>query len=201
MQRTIGQKLRKIREEAGLTQKAFAEKLGTNPVQMNRLENQDGSHKTMRLPDAKILVRLRELFGVDLNWLICDDESVPLRDVGTLPLLDEAQLILPSEDRKTTVQLNLPGGEGGDFFYRVRDEGMVPLVRTGDHVVVQCVEPKSGDLALILTQRGIVQVRRLSQTDNGMMLCPENSDYGQAFSASEAKLLGRVIRVLRSFSV
>ena len=190
------QKVRNIREKAGLSQRAFAEQLGTNPVSMNRME------KGKQMLDLKVVLRLRDFYGVDLNWLLRDDDSTPQpKAFGLLPLYDEVQLALPVDERKESMYLSLPDAEEGEYFYRVRDEGMAPLVRTGDYVAVQSVEPHIGDLVLILTRQGIVQVRRLSQADNGKMLYPENPDYGSAVSVDEVKFLGRVIRVLRSFAV
>src|SRR6056297_1663901 len=187
----FAQKLKKVREETGLSQKDLAEKLGIGPVTMNRIE------KGSQPPDSQVLITLRRLFGVDLNWLLIDDSDFQNARMGAIPLYDETQLNLPADQRCRVGELTLPGLEGG-FCYRVRDEVMLPIVRQQDYVIVQEEDPRLGDLALCMTKAGIVQVRRMSQHDNNMVLLPDNTEYGR--SATEVEVVfGKVCTVVRSF--
>src|SRR6056297_1855214 len=174
----FAQKLKKVREETGLSQKDLAEKLGIGPVTMNRIE------KGSQPPDAHVLIMLRRLYGVDLNWLLIDDSDSNNPRMGAIPLYDETQLNLPADQRCRAGELALPGLEG-DFCYRVRDESMVPVVRPQDYVVVKQEDPRLGDLALCLTRAGIAKVRRVSQYDNNIVLLPDNVEYGQTSTEEE----------------
>ena len=190
----FAQKLKKIREESQLSQKAFAERLGIGPVTMNRLE------KGNQAPDVKVLIGLRTLFGADLNWLL--NEGADLGSSGRLglPIYNESQLILPGPQRRKANMLNVPGVQG-DFAYRVRDEAMLPLVRPGDYVVIENQGPSLGDLLLCLTKTGIAQVRRVSQTDDKFFYSTDNPEYGQIVSKEDITVLGKIIRIVRAIEV
>lgn len=191
----LAQKLKKVREEAGLSQKDFAHRLGVGPVSMNRLE------KGNQAPDCHVLLGLRSLFGVDLNWLLRNDDSPINAPEPSIPIWDEAQLVEPDNLRRRDHVLNLPGVEG-DFAFRVRDEAMLPMVRPGDYVVVDTArDPGLGDLVLIQRDDRIVHVRRVSQEDNQMLLSVSNPDYGPASEIDDSTVLGRINRIVRTVEV
>jgi len=187
-------KLKKIREESALSQKAFAKRLGIGPVSMNRLEKGNQS------PDVNVLIGLRTLFGVDLNWL-CNEGAGPDSAITpSIPVYDASQLVLPEDQRQRNTVLDVPGVDG-DYAYRVRDEAMLPQVRQGDFVVVNKEAPNLGNMVLCLTKTGLVQVRRMSRTDSGAQLIADNSDYGPAMTIDDMTLLGKICRVIRSFEM
>ncbi|SEA34455.1 SOS-response transcriptional repressor LexA (RecA-mediated autopeptidase) [Desulfuromusa kysingii] len=190
----FAQKLKKVREESALSQKAFAEKLGIGPVSMNRLEKGNQS------PDVHVLVGLRTLFGVDLNWLLNDNAAPESAIKPSIPVYDASQLNLPEDQRQRSTVLDIPAVEG-DYAYRVKDEAMLPQVRQGDFVVVQQHQPVLGDLLLCLTETGLVQVRRLSRVNNQMVLAADNPIYDQIVPAENRTVLGKILRVVRTFEV
>ncbi len=192
---SFAQKLKSVREAVGLSQKAFAEQLDIGPVTMNRLE------KGNQLPDANVLVGLRNLFDVDLNWILADGRGSYRAPEPQIPVYDDSQLVLPEAQRRRVAQLNMPGVEEGAYAYRVRDEAMMPLVRPGDHVIVQTIEPKLGDLALCQSDTGVIQVRRVSQGDNKFSTVVDNPAYGPTATRGEMTLLGRICRVVRTIEV
>jgi len=69
--RKIGEKLKKIRDSRGLTQKSFAEICGISQVQVTRYEN--GIHK----PTQKILTKICEGLDIPMEYL---DESYEVTD-------------------------------------------------------------------------------------------------------------------------
>ncbi len=81
----IGNKIKKIREEKGLTQEKFAEILGISGKQVSKWEL--GKFK----PSLKYLVKICELMSVSADWLILsreNKEKVPedpfLKELGNL---------------------------------------------------------------------------------------------------------------------
>ena len=107
---------------------------------------------------------------------------------------------MPEDQRQRTKVLDVPGVEG-DYAYRVRDEAMLPQLRPGDYVVVNKQEPNLGDLVLCLSETGLVQVRRMSRGDSGMLLLADNSAYGPATTDEKNTVLGRVCQVIRTFEM
>ena len=66
----IGDRVRKVREDMGLSQSELAKKLGfTKPAVVSRFE------RNKRLPSTDTLVRLATLCEVDLHWLLTGNPS------------------------------------------------------------------------------------------------------------------------------
>lgn len=60
----MNKKIRQLREHEGLTQKDLAVKVGVNPSAVNRWESGE------KTPDLVNLVKLADLFGVTLDYLL-----------------------------------------------------------------------------------------------------------------------------------
>lgn len=56
--------LKKLREDAGMTQKELAEKLGVSRTIVTRWENED------IFPPVKVMLRITNLFGCDIDFLL-----------------------------------------------------------------------------------------------------------------------------------
>lgn len=66
---TLGERIRTVRLDSRLSQKAFSKLCGVSPLTLMRYET--GS----RGPDARFLIRLSENFDVNANWLLrCEGE-------------------------------------------------------------------------------------------------------------------------------
>lgn len=65
----LGARLKEVRERAGCSQVRFAEQIQLTQPTVVRYEAGD------RAPDAYLLMRVAETFGVDLNWLILGDKA------------------------------------------------------------------------------------------------------------------------------
>lgn len=189
----IGKKLRQIREQEGLSQKDFAGRLNVNPVSMNRIE------KGGQLPDVHVLRGLRDLFGVDLNWLVGSDarSHAAISNVIALPIYDQDQLCKPEGARLNYDVLQVPDKGEAIFAYQVRDEAMSPLVQLNDYVLITELEPRPGDLVLIRNEDGCVSVRRLCESESSKSLVAENCSYRpNSLSACQVQILGKICRIV-----
>jgi len=65
----IGDNIRKIRKEKGLTQKEVAAKLNTYPTNINRIENNKYT------PSVTVLMKIAELFEVSIDYLVTGKED------------------------------------------------------------------------------------------------------------------------------
>ena len=63
----IGEKLKTLRSQQGLTTRQLAEHLGTTNSQISRIEN------GLRQPSADLLVKIADFFNVSLDQLMRDD--------------------------------------------------------------------------------------------------------------------------------
>lgn len=61
---TLGERLKKLREEKGLTQKQVADKLGLESAAISKYE------KDLREPNIESLLKLSDLFEISLDELL-----------------------------------------------------------------------------------------------------------------------------------
>jgi transcriptional regulator with XRE-family HTH domain len=66
---TLGQRLRELREKLGLTQTRAAQLIGISNVVLNRYE------KNERRPDPDTLKRIADVYGADIDYLLCRNEN------------------------------------------------------------------------------------------------------------------------------
>ena len=67
---TFGEKIQKLRREAGLSQESFAEQLGVSRQAVSKSETDRG------YPETEKMIRISKLFHVTLDYLL-DDENAP----------------------------------------------------------------------------------------------------------------------------
>lgn len=96
---TFGEKLLKLRKEAGLSQEGLAEKLEVSRQAVSRWENEG------ILPDAPNLLALSRLFGVSIDYLLHDD----YQSDGDLPAVRRTQDQLEGEKRRQSTAILLAG--------------------------------------------------------------------------------------------
>lgn len=88
---TFGEKFRAERDRLGLTQQELADQLGLNRRMITRYENGLSFPRT-----RKAYKRIAELFGVDVNYLLTEDEAFVLdasQEYGARGMKQAQQLI------------------------------------------------------------------------------------------------------------
>jgi transcriptional regulator with XRE-family HTH domain len=65
----FGEKIKKLRKTKGLSQQELANILGVHPKHISRYENHSSN------PSLDVLLKLRDLFHVSLDYLVTDDDS------------------------------------------------------------------------------------------------------------------------------
>ena len=66
---TLGEKMKRLRKAKNLSQQELAEKLNVHPKHISRYEN------NVSQPSLAVLLKLRDVFHVSLDYLVTDDES------------------------------------------------------------------------------------------------------------------------------
>lgn len=95
----VGPKLRRLRRELGLNQTKMAEDLGVSPSYVNLME------RNQRPVSAQILLRLAEIYDVDVKLLAAAEDDRSLAELGELardPLL--ADLAVPQQELRDLVE-------------------------------------------------------------------------------------------------
>ena len=89
---SIGDRILKLRKEAGLSQEAFAEKLGVSRQSVSKWET--GSV----MPDLNKLVAMCELFGVSSDYILYGkEEAAPAPELEEIYIGEEPAEVIPEE--------------------------------------------------------------------------------------------------------
>ncbi|MDD5394588.1 MAG: helix-turn-helix transcriptional regulator [Thiothrix sp.] len=102
----IGQRLREVRTSAGLTQVEFAEKLGVERQSVLRCE------AGKRLPDAVMLLSLRQEFGTNLGWLLDGEDAEECNQIDTSAIATDLEMLKDARSYLERVIANLEKGKG-----------------------------------------------------------------------------------------
>lgn len=65
----LGERLKKIRKEKGLTLQELAELIPSSPGFISEVEN------GLKMPGSEFVVSLKRIFDVDLNWLLMGEDG------------------------------------------------------------------------------------------------------------------------------
>ncbi|MBF0548737.1 MAG: helix-turn-helix transcriptional regulator [Candidatus Riflebacteria bacterium] len=91
----LGEKIKSLRKEKGLSQHEFAEKIGADARQISRYE-------TGRItPSVEAIIKIAKVFDVSIDYLLLTDAARKSLKVDDPNLMDRFQVIqiLPEEDR------------------------------------------------------------------------------------------------------
>ena len=95
---TIGSRIKRLRQERGWSQAQFAKKLEVHPKQVSGYER--GAH----IPSTDVMIRMAEILGVSLDFLVFDNRSdsrqVNISDIELIELLEKIDQ-LSDKDKQT----------------------------------------------------------------------------------------------------
>lgn len=194
MDKSVGSRIKSVREKSGLNQKDFGRRLGVSLPTINRVEN---NH---RLPDVSLVVRMFDEFGCDLKWLLTGkDDSVEGGE--SVPIIKEVPEDFSSVSaEETSGHLCLPGLPSNAVAIQATRDEMVPIVRPSDYVIFKLGEVHTGALAVVRDRWKNLLVRRLVE-DRGCRLFVAEDPDARALREQDVDLIGPVVDVLRLVEV
>jgi len=169
----LGARIRELREKAGLSLKAFGEKIGVSDAAVIRYE------KGERYPQHKALARIAEFGNVSIQWLTMGDAETTMYELVE-DLSDRSKEIaeyyrtrkpIPvvgtaSANPNATIEWEEIEHEVTEFgpviAIRVEDDSMEPLARQGQFVLaIPDADLHDGDLAVLRIRRKGVLFKRI----------------------------------------
>jgi transcriptional regulator with XRE-family HTH domain len=190
---SIGARVRKIRQDAGLTQKAFGQEVGVSLPTVNRIE------QNQRSPNAELLVEISRKFTVDLNWLLTGayttkqneklGQQIPLFSKLSQKLIDN-----PSED--VAALLFLPDVPATAVACKSKDDACSPRVSSYDTVIFEPGDCEVGDLVVICDEWGNGLVRNMQMQGDKVVYVADNKGY-EHLGDDEVSCLGKVWGLIR----
>ena len=204
---------KRLRREAGLSQKELSELLGVHQTAVSQWE----CGRTE--PDVRSLKKLAALYSVTLDSLLVGTaeaaadpekyEAVRRRvraESRRVPILGSVQAGVPVsaiEDVVGYVGLDEDcEPDGGEFFaLRVRGSSMEPRFMEGDTVIVRRQDDaESGDVVVALTGDEAT-IKQLRKRDDGVLLVPFNNAFEPLFftraetESLPLRILGKVVEL------
>lgn len=207
----IGNKLRKLRLEKGVTQRDIAELLGVSPRTISSYETDISD------PPLDNLKTLANYFNVTVDYmmdlentsniiqlnLFPDDEYkiIKLKIYDVLNFQDESKNKY-LEDKYILVDKREK--ESNYFGIRIKTDQMVPFIREEDIGIIKRVDGTEEDIYLLNYENRPI-LRKVKYEDDGAWLIPINPKYNpEFFTEKELKentieKIGKVIEIRRKF--
>lgn len=169
MNKSIGQKIRELRERDNLTQQELADDLGCAQTTVANWENQDS-----RAPDRKTMAKIARQFGVTLDYLLgiesVENDSIPC--YGKAPTRGFVWSELGnSYPLKVSSDEYFPDC----FALKILDNDLEPFILEDDYGIFRKISPKDGDITVVrLEQKDIALIRKWRCKDGVITLLPTN---------------------------
>lgn len=205
MQETIGERIKKKRQQKNLTQTELAKRIqGVTHGAISQWESD-----TTR-PNAENLYELSKIFGCDFAWLlkggneennnslshinINESKDIPVFNADSLIKFYDIQSRKQKSDEYIMTDLNVSDVA---FAVRLGDDSMHPTFQKGDVVIIDPnVLPEAGEFILAKQNENFLfRKYKLEYEPNHFKLIPLNQDYAIIDSAivEELIILGTMV--------
>lgn len=183
---TIGERIKKIREEKGMTQQQVADKIGISYQNVSQYE------RGIRTPKSSSLRKIADALGVDV-WEIIEFDNIEVDDwsTDTRP----ASVLRPSDLRRQRVPLVGSVAAGAPIYdpedagvyvessvdcdaaITVRGDSMAPTYQDGDLVFIKCrPDVPEGAVAVVFLDDEAV-LKHVYKRPTGLTLWSDNPEY------------------------
>lgn len=194
MGKTIGERIKARRKQLGLSADYVAKELGKDRSTYYRYE----SDEIENMP-VSVLAPLARILRVSEAYLLTGqhDHSITTKRIPILGAIAAGEPVLAEEEYGEYVEL----GDNGiriDFCLRVNGDSMKDArILDGDLVFVRRQPTvENGEIAVVLID-GEATLKRFYQTETGIILKPENSQYAPIYLSKEAvrdvRILGKAV--------
>ena len=214
MKSTIGERVRKAREEKGLDQATLASKAGIVTRTLQRWE------KGEQTPDGVSITKLARATSVQASWLLTGEGEM----YGS-PGRPSNVYTLPASPRRNSPLVDLPllshvpAGKLGTIFHpdhvddyvtvddvrdpqafalSVKGDSMAPRIENGDVVIVSPkLEPHSGDICVVRVS-GEDTLKKIKVEGNYLHLIPLNPSFEPVtVKTKDVNFVWKVVKVIK----
>lgn len=193
----IGKRIVTLREQAGLNQLEFSQKVNINNSVMNRIEK-----GTRAIRDDE-LVAIADCLGVSIDYLLTGrnrQESGKMTGIR-IPVLGRVVAGVPIEAVEEILdyeEITPALAATGDFFaLQVRGDSMQPKLEEGDIVIVKQQEDvESGDIAIVLVNGNDATIKQVKKLEGGIMLYGFNPAVYEPHFYSNQQIVDLPVRIL-----
>jgi repressor LexA len=209
---TLGEILKKLRKEKGLTQISFAEQFQISYGTIAMWET------NKRQPDNTTLMRLADFFGVSIDYLLGREEiknPANVYDVNGLLSFEVLGVVragynglvneIPTGEIIELPSSMISGEHKDDYFVlQVKGNSMYPRLLDGDKILCKRMNSvDSGSLAVVLYDGEDATVKRVNYVvgEEWLELVPYNPEYEtkriEGADLEICRILGKVVKLIR----
>lgn len=197
--------LKALRKQNKLTQVRLSEILNLDKSSIAKYET------TGTIPSKDILIKISQLFGVSIDFLLGNDENNQKQGSGILiPVLGDVRGGIPIEAIQEILdyeEITPEMAHQGDHFgLRVTGDSMEPKFSPGDVVIVRKQpDVESGDFAVVYVDGDFATVKKIIKNGTSIMLVPLNNNYAPTvytepeIMSIPVTILGKVVELRAKF--
>lgn len=195
-------KLKKLRENRGMTQAELGKALDISPSAIGMYE------QGRRIPDISTLKKISSFFSVSVDYLIENNlqndanKTPPSSGKGIrIPVLGRVVAGIPIEAVEEILdyeEITPELAATGEFFaLKIRGHSMEPRMMEGDVVIVRKQEDvESGDVAIVLVNGNEATVKRVKKQEEGITLIANNISVYEPHYYSNKEIKELPVRIL-----
>jgi len=180
------ERVRVVRRKAGLNQSEFGERIGVSLPTVVRMEQMGAT-----APRADVIVRIAELFGCDLVWLLTGKRGGANNAVPVLRSLRQ------DGEASTLGYFAIPETEEGRVAIKITGDDAVPSILPGDYAVLAIGGASNGDLVVYESPWGELRARRLVIDDNERRLVAEMKSIADIVVDETVRIVGKIKLIIR----
>lgn len=199
-----GEKLRKLRNLEGWTQKQVAEKIGVSKQTYSHYENEN------RKPGLEMIRKLAEVYQVDLDRvfgseLVVAEEAPTYKTSTQIPIVGRIACgpkEIAFEQIEGYEEVPESWVMGSDhFFLRAKGDSMINArIHEGDLVLIRRQDDvENGEIAAVVID-GEATLKRVYRTNGSIFLQAENSNYDPVILKNgDVRIIGKLKKVVMEF--
>lgn len=201
----LGEKLRALRLQKGLTQVQLAEMVGISNNLYNKYEKKDVR------PPYETLVKLASALNTSLSVLLDEIAVFPSEAVIDMPIIGsvrggmDGNVVQEETGETRAIAASALHGRPDEYFLlRVRGDSMYPEILDGDCVLVKKTDSvESGSMAVVLYDGDYATVKwvKYVEGEDWLDLIPNNTQYApvriEGADLEQCHVLGEVVDILR----
>lgn len=197
---TVGERIKEIRKEKGISQNRLAKKAGIGQSTLSAIES------TTQSPGIETIQLLANALRVTPSFLMGEEEQT--HDKKWIPVLGNVVAGLPTEaienfdddwEELSEDMMN----DGYEYFaLRIKGDSMSPRMQNGDVVIVRKQSDiETDEIAVVKVDGEDATVKKVRLTDDGIWLLPSNPAYEPMYYSrnEEISVLGKVVELRAKF--
>jgi SOS regulatory protein LexA len=189
---TVGENIRRLREERGINQRELAKKAGISHSYVSDVERGEA------MPSLRFIEKIADALGVSPSALInrrgAEWEVIGVPVLGSVPAGDPF-----SEEEHLLGYMPLPKAlvSGNCFALKVTGDSMRDVgIEDGDYVLVEVQKTAQNGQTIVGRIQNEVTIKRYYQIDGKVRLEPANARY-RAIEPGELEIIGIVRKVIK----